>query len=66
MDKQTLSRKLDIYGRLMRTDKPIGTMLLLWPTLWALWAASRGLPDLIILAAFVLGTFFAVDRKSVV
>ncbi|MDO4641611.1 MAG: 4-hydroxybenzoate octaprenyltransferase [Neisseria sp.] len=46
-----------VYGRLMRVEKPIGTLLLLWPTFWALWIASGGIPDLIILAAFIMGTF---------
>ena len=40
----------------MRLDKPIGILLLLWPTLWALWLASRGLPDWITLLIFVTGT----------
>ncbi len=41
----------------MRIDKPIGTLLLLWPTLWGLWIAARGAPDAKTLAIFVLGTF---------
>ena len=45
------------YGRLIRLDKPIGTLLLLWPTLWALWLASSGVPDLSILLIFTVGTF---------
>lgn len=43
------------YAQLMRLDKPIGTLLLLWPTLWALFTAANGLPDLSILTIFVLG-----------
>lgn len=43
------------YLRLMRVDRPIGSWLLLWPTLWALWLASGGLPDLRLLATFVCG-----------
>lgn len=39
----------------MRLDKPIGILLLLWPTLWALWLASRGIPDWIVLLIFVTG-----------
>ena len=35
----SLTKKLDAYERLMRLDKPIGILLLLWPTLWALWLA---------------------------
>lgn len=45
------------YGYLIRLDKPIGTLLLLWPTLWALWLASSGTPDLSILLIFSVGTF---------
>jgi 4-hydroxybenzoate polyprenyltransferase len=40
----------------MRLDKPIGTLLLLWPTLWALWLAARGVPGGRILLVFLLGT----------
>ncbi len=43
------------YIRLMRLDKPIGTFLLLWPTLWALWFATDGQPDPLIVLVFVLG-----------
>lgn len=49
--------RLGLYARLVRIDKPIGTLLLLWPTLWALWAASAGRPPLSILLIFVAGTF---------
>ncbi|OSI11709.1 4-hydroxybenzoate octaprenyltransferase [Neisseria canis] len=55
-----------IYGRLMRVEKPIGTLLLLWPTLWALWIASEGVPDLTILAAFSMGTFLMRSAGCVV
>ena len=56
MNTQQLIKKLDAYERLMRLDKPIGILLLLWPTLWALWIASRGKPDWIVLLVFVTGT----------
>ena len=56
MNSQNLTKKLDAYERLMRLDKPIGILLLLWPTLWALWLASRGIPDWITLLIFVTGT----------
>jgi 4-hydroxybenzoate polyprenyltransferase len=49
-------QRLGHYGTLMRLDKPIGILLLLWPTLWGLWLAADGLPDLFILTVFVLGT----------
>lgn len=52
-----LKERLIAYGQLIRLDKPIGTLLLLWPTLWALWLASSGTPDLAILMIFVAGTF---------
>lgn len=43
------------YIELMRLDRPIGTYLLLWPTLWALWLAAEGVPDISTLIIFVLG-----------
>ena len=46
------------FIQLMRLDKPIGVYLLLWPTLWALWVASKGVPSLRLLLIFVLGTLF--------
>lgn len=54
MDK--LKRKISAYGRLMRLHRPIGTLLLLWPVLWALWIASAGIPDMHILTVFLIGT----------
>ena len=48
--------RLQLYFRLIRLDKPIGILLLLWPTLWALWFASDGKPDWTLLAIFTLGT----------
>jgi len=44
MNLAALAARLTLYERLMRLDKPIGTLLLLWPTLWALWLASNGSP----------------------
>ena len=48
--------RLSAYWRLMRLDKPIGTLLLLWPTLWGVWVASGGRPSLSIVVIFVVGT----------
>src|SRR5690242_8355067 len=48
--------RLDAYARLTRLDKPIGTLLLLWPTLSALWIAADGAPRLSLIAIFVVGT----------
>lgn len=47
--------KLKLYALLMRLDRPIGIYLLLWPTLWALWIAAKGFPDIKTLIVFVLG-----------
>lgn len=52
----TFSERLSAYIKLVRLDKPIGILLLLWPTLWGLWLAADGMPDLKILVIFVLGT----------
>lgn len=49
--------RLGHYARLTRVDRPIGTYLLLWPTLWALWLAAGGVPDARVLVVFVLGVF---------
>ncbi len=49
-------QKLILYVRLTRLDRPIGILLLLWPTLWALWIASAGRVSMLLLAIFVAGT----------
>jgi len=56
MKLEPIVRRLDAYERLIRLDKPIGTLLLLWPTLWAVWLASNGRPAAYILIVFVVGT----------
>ena len=56
MDLAFIARRLDAYERLMRLDKPIGTLLLLWPTLWAVWLAADGAPGAGMVVIFVLGT----------
>lgn len=43
------------YAQLTRLNRPIGNFLLLWPMLWGLWIAAKGLPDLKVLVVFVLG-----------
>jgi 4-hydroxybenzoate polyprenyltransferase len=50
--------RLLLYARLIRFDKPVGTLLLLWPTLAALWIAAEGTPWPLHLAIFCLGTLF--------
>ena len=51
------TERLAAYGRLIRLDRPVGTLLLLWPTLYAVWLASGGDPPARILLVFVAGTF---------
>ena len=52
------------YLRLMRVDRPIGTMLLLWPTLWAVWVAADGHPQPHILVIFIAGVFLMLGVQS--
>lgn len=54
------------YWRLMRAHRPIGNLLLLWPTLWALWLAADGMPPWNVLIIFVLGTFFMRSAGCVI
>ena len=49
-------KRIDAYEKLMRLNRPIGILLLLWPTLWALWLARRGVPHPVVLMLFVVGT----------
>ena len=51
----TLKDRLTAYEKLMRLDKPIGILLLLWPTLWGLWFAAGGLPQPDVLLIFFYG-----------
>ncbi len=56
MSTSRLAATLQAYAHLVRLDKPIGTLLLLWPTLWALWLAAGGVPSAHVLAVFMAGT----------
>lgn len=58
--------KARAYWQLMRMDRPIGSLLLLWPTLWALLLAAQGLPDLRVLVVFVLGVFLMRSAGCVI
>ncbi|MEH6580589.1 MAG: 4-hydroxybenzoate octaprenyltransferase [Halioglobus sp.] len=58
--------KFSALLQLIRFDKPIGTLLLLWPTLWALWIAAEGVPDPTILVIFVVGTFLMRSAGCIV
>ena len=55
MDRSLAPPRWVLYARLMRLDKPIGIMLLLWPTLWALWIAGQGHPRPWVVVVFVAG-----------
>ena len=50
-----IKNRLDQYYYLIRLDKPVGILLLLWPVLWALWIAAEGTPDLDVLFIFIIG-----------
>jgi len=52
-----IKTKLSLYGELIRFNRPIGTYLLLWPTLWGLWFAAHGIPQLKLLIIFSIGVF---------
>lgn len=52
----TFTERLSLYEKLMRLDKPIGILLLLWPTLWGLWLSSAGHTNWVMLWIFTLGT----------
>ena len=52
-----VAARLDAYYRLVRLDRPIGALLLLWPAMWSLWFAAYGMPHVKTLVIFVLGVF---------
>ncbi len=66
MPENGLTTRLREYGRLMRVDRPIGTYLLLWPALWALWLSSAGRPQLTVLLVFVAGVFLMRSAGCVI
>ena len=61
-----IRQRLRGYKLLMRMDRPIGTMLLLWPTLWALWIAGEGRPDWWVAVVFVVGVFLMRSAGCVI
>ncbi len=65
-DSATLKASAAPYLALMRADKPVGTLLLLWPTLAALWFAADGFPPLTLIAVFSLGTFLMRSAGCVI
>ena len=66
MNLKSIAEKLTLYERLMRLDKPIGTLLLLWPTLWALWIAADGQPTWVLIWIFAFGTLLMRSAGCVV
>jgi len=64
--RRPLKQRMQAYIHLMRADRPIGTYLLLWPTLWALWIASAGIPPLDLLLIFSLGVFLTRSAGCVI
>jgi 4-hydroxybenzoate polyprenyltransferase len=61
-----LIERFPLYLKLMRADRPIGTLLLLWPTLWALWLAAGGFPHWHLLFIFGLGVFLMRSAGCVI
>ncbi len=61
-----MADRIKTYAQLMRLNKPIGILLLLWPMLWGLWFAAQGLPDWQILIIFVLGTILMRSAGCVI
>ena len=66
MTLDQIKQRLSLYEKLMRLDKPIGTLLLLWPTLWALWLASGGKPHWMLVWIFALGTLLMRSAGCVI
>lgn len=61
-----LKDRLHVYMQLTRLDKPIGSLLLLWPTLWALWLAGDGHPSMLLVSIFTLGTLLMRSAGCVI
>lgn len=57
MEYASAAKRINAYERLIRLDKPVGALLLLWPTLWAVWIAAHGRPLPEVVLIFVFGTF---------
>lgn len=58
--------KIQAYWQLIRGDRPIGTLLLLWPTLWALWLAAKGVPSLKLLLVFGIGVWLTRSAGCII
>jgi len=57
LTSEKIKEKIHLYAQLIRFSRPIGTYLLLWPTLWGLWFAAEGFPSLKLLIIFSIGVF---------
>ena len=66
MTAATVPNKLVAYAQLMRLHRPIGTLLLLWPTLWALWIAGQGHPPATVVVIFAVGTLIMRSAGCVI
>ncbi|MDF0606748.1 4-hydroxybenzoate octaprenyltransferase [Neisseriaceae bacterium TC5R-5] len=66
MNTALLKDRCQVYWQLMRMDKPIGSLLLLWPTLWGLWLAGQGQPDPLIVVIFTIGTILMRSAGCVI
>ena len=66
MNWNVFIERLTLYERLMRLDKPIGTLLLLWPTFWGLWIAADGRPSWWLVWIFALGTLLMRSAGCIV
>jgi len=64
--ESVLKERLNLYGRLMRVDRPIGTYLVAWPMLWALWMAGDGHPDFKLVFIFLAGAFLMRSAGCVI
>ena len=60
------SKNLSHYFALMRIDRPIGTYLVMWPALWSLWLAAKGVPDIHLLLVFISGAFLMRSAGCVI
>ncbi len=63
---RNIAETLNVYARLMRVDRPIGTYLVAWPMLWALWIAGGGHPDAFVVALFLMGAFLMRSAGCVI
>ena len=66
MNYPQLESRVREYALLMRLDRPVGTLLLLWPTLWGLWLAGQGSPSQRVVLIFIVGVFLMRSAGCVI